>query len=72
MSSSSASMYKSILFSLCERTNTKTSTSRFKIKFQNQNVVLQLIMRSLHSSNAFSLETSKASLCKTDNTTAVS
>ena len=39
------------------------------------NVALQLIMRSLHSSNKFSLifslAASKASLCKTDNETAV-
>ena len=68
-------MYKSILLSLCERTNTKTSASSFKIKGQNQNVALKLIMRCLNSSNefslAFSLATSKAFFCKTDIATAV-
>lgn len=68
-------MYKSILLSLCERTNTKTSTSSFKIKGQNQIVALKLIMRCLNSSKefslAFSLATSKASFCKTDFATAV-
>ena len=65
MSSSSVSMIKSILFSLCERKSTKTSTSSFLKKSQNQNVALQLIMHSLGSSSEFSLKfslaTSKAS-----------
>ena len=66
----SASVCKSTLFSLCEQKNTKLSISGFKIKFQNQNVALQLIMRSLHYSNefllAFSLTTIQISFCKTD------